>query len=223
MHSDAEAPSELYVYDLDGVITTRDTFVALLLGRLRASRLRYARALPLIAGWAASRTTASRSAFAQRITRVALRGLSEEAYAQLAQGFGARVGVDPAWIRQSTVQRIRAQHESGAQVVIATATEQRLAESLLRAAGVPYDMLCASLLAAAPDGMRFVDHRMGQRKADALIEHAVPMAAAEFATDSAADLPTARLAKRLVLIGSSPSTRERFANEGLSFELGPEG
>ncbi|WP_024356436.1 haloacid dehalogenase-like hydrolase [Leucobacter chironomi] len=223
MHTDAGTPADLYVYDLDGVITTRDTFVELLLARLRASRLRYARSLPLIAAWAASRTTSSRSALAQRITTVALRGLSEEAYAQLAREFGARVGADPSWIRESTVRRIRRQVETGARVVIATATEQRLAETLLQAAGVPYHLLCASLIEATPSGVRFMDHRMGQRKADALTELGVPMDTAEFATDSAADLPTALLAKRLVLIGASARTRARFTEQGVSFELGPEG
>lgn len=117
------------------------------------------------------------------------------------------------------MQRIRRQHAEGARIVIATATERRLAEVLLAAAGIPYDLLSASILIETPSGMEFADHRVGTRKAEALREQGVPIEAAEFVTDSLADLPTARAAARVVLIGASPRTRRRYARAAVSLAV----
>ena len=78
-------------------------------------------------------------------------------------------------MRDEAVQRIRRQHAEGARIVIATATERRLAEALLAAAGIPYDLLSASILIETPSGMEFADHRVGTRKAEALREQGVPI------------------------------------------------
>lgn len=39
------------VYDLDGVITTKDTLSCLLVGRLTASPLKLVRSLPIVVRW----------------------------------------------------------------------------------------------------------------------------------------------------------------------------
>lgn len=64
--------------------------------------------------------------------------------------------------------------------------------------------------------MRVADHRVGIRKAEALRDLRVPLENAEFVTDSITDLPTARAAARVVLIGASPRARDRFVRSGIS-------
>lgn len=197
---------KLVVYDLDGVITRKDTFTALVLGRLARSPLRLLRALPL----AATILSGKKPEASRRIAETALSGMTDADYAALAAQLGRKFAADPKWMRPYSVRRIRRQYDAGARIVIATAAERRLAEALLAAADVPYDLLSASLLKALPSGLAVCDHRVGARKTEALIELDVPIANAEFVTDSITDLPTAETAACVVLIGASGRTRRRF-------------
>ena len=207
------------VYDLDGVITRRDSFTAVVVDRLRRAPLRLLKALPAVVPMVLSMRADRRQRAARRVAQIALGGLHEPGYITLATAFGRRIGASPSWVRDEAVQRIRRQHAEGARIVIATATERRLAEALLAAAGIPYDLLSASALIETPSGMKFADHRVGMRKAEALREQGVPIEAAEFVTDSLADLPTARAAGRVVLIGASPRTRRRYARAAVSLAV----
>lgn len=203
------------VYDLDGVITRKDSFTAFMGQRLRRAPLRLIAALPAMGLMLLSTRPARRQQMAHRVTEIALAGLDERDYGVLVTAFGHRIGADPAWVRNETVQRLRQQHAAGVRIVIATATERRLAEALLASAGVPYDALSASVLAGTPTGMRVVDHRVGVRKMEALREQGVPLGEAEFVTDSITDLPTARAAARVVLVGASLRTRDQFIQAGV--------
>ncbi|WP_431792002.1 HAD family hydrolase [Kocuria palustris] len=204
------------MYDLDGVLTTRDSFTALVIEQLRRAPLRLMRALPAAAVMLVSGREQRKRQAAARVAAIALRGMSDDEYTALATGFGTRIGGDRAWIRIDTVERIRRQSAQGVRIVIATATEQRLAQALLAQAGVPYDLLSASVLTQTASGMEVSDHRVGDRKTDALREQCVPIEQAEFVTDSMTDLPTARAAARVVLIGASQKTRERYGQAGVS-------
>lgn len=204
-HSFQEVP-KLVVYDLDGVITRKDTFTALVLGQLWRSPRRLLRALPV----AVTILSGKKAEASRRIAEIALAGMTDADYAGLAEQLGRKFAADPKWMRPDTAKRIRRQYDSGARLVIATATERRLAEALLAAANIPYDLLSASHLEAKPSGLAVRDHRIGVRKADALIELGIPVASAEFVTDSITDLPTAEAAGYVVLIGASARTRRRF-------------
>lgn len=204
------------VYDLDGVITRKDSFTAFMGQRLRRAPLRLLAALPAMGLMLLSTRPARRQQMAHRVTEMALAGLDERDFGVVVTAFGHRIGADAAWVRNETVQRIRRQHAAGVRIVIATATERRLAEALLASAGVPYDALSASVLTGTPTGMAVSDHRVGARKAEALQELGTPLEDAEFVTDSITDLPTARAAARVVLIGASPRTRDRYARAGIT-------
>lgn len=206
---------DIVVYDLDGVITTKDSFTALILRRLRTKPLRLLQALPAATTMLLSRREEQRYRTARRIAEIALTGMDERAYTKLALSLGNSIGDDPAWIRPEAVRRIRRQHADGARVIIATASEHQLAQALLARASVPYDVLSASLLAEGRSGMIVADHRVGSRKTVALREQQVPIEDAEFVTDSISDLPTAQAADHVVLIGASPKTRERYARAGI--------
>ncbi|MGO2112312.1 MAG: haloacid dehalogenase-like hydrolase [Pseudoclavibacter sp.] len=210
-----ETHTDVIVYDLDGVITTRDSFTALIIEQLRRSPLRLVRALPAAVTMFLSMREERRREAAARVTAIALAGLRDGDYAELAATFGNRIGGDQAWVRAATVERIRRQRVQGARIIIATATERRLAEALLERAGAPYDLLSASVLVETMTGMEVSDHRVGARKLEALREHGIAIEEGEFVTDSLTDLPTARAAARVILIGASEKTRERYAQAGI--------
>lgn len=216
-----DAHTELIVYDLDGVITTRDSFTALIVEQLRRRPLRLMRALPATVMMLLSRHEERRRDSAARVTKIALSGLSDHDYSRLAAAFGRRIGGDSSWIRPTTVERLRRQSARGATIVIATATEHRLAKALLAQARVPYDLLSASILTESSTGMTVADHRVGARKLDALREQSIGIEQAEFVTDSMTDLPTARTAARVVLIGASKKTRHRYSLAGVPVQSAP--
>lgn len=183
--------------------------------RFRQSPQRLLATLPAVGLMLLSPRPGRRRRIAHRVAEIVLAGLAEHDYAALAADFGRRIGRDPEWMRAETVQRIRHQHAEGMQIVIATATERRLAEALLASAEVPYDLLSASCLNSTPTGMAVTDHRIGARKAEALRELGIPLDEAEFVTDSITDMSTARAAARIVLIGASARTRGRYARAGI--------
>ena len=86
------------VYDLDGVITTRDSFTALIVEQLLRAPLRLLRALPVAATMLVSRREKHKRHAAARIAAIALAGMSNDDYTALATKFGTRIGDDPAWI-----------------------------------------------------------------------------------------------------------------------------
>lgn len=203
------------IYDLDGVVTRKDSFTWLLVRRLRASPKRMLQAAPSFVQWLVAATPEGRASAARRIATVALAGMREDEYHELARVTGEYIGADASWIRPAVVRRMREQHAAGVRIVVATASEQRLAEALLTRAGAPFDTLSASQLAVTAAGPEVLDHRIGTRKADALRELGIDLGRAEFVTDSATDLPTARLASTVVLVAASRRTEARFAREGI--------
>ncbi|MGY4721434.1 haloacid dehalogenase-like hydrolase [Naumannella huperziae] len=213
--TDEDGDHRLVIYDLDGVITRRDTFTALVIHRLRRAPFRLLRAtmaaMPMLRGDATSRHEA-----AQRVAEIAMTGLREREYIAEARAFGKRIAGDPCWIRPWAVDRLRRQHAKGARIVVATATERSLAAALLDHAAVPYDSLSASSLTETASGMQVADHRVGTRKMEALREMGVSIEDAEFVTDSTTDLPTAQVAARVVLIGASTRTHDKFLRSGVT-------
>lgn len=205
------------IYDLDGVIIRNDSFASLLAARLRSSPRRLLRAGPSISAWAFSRDAESRARVARRLTAVALSGMRDGQYGAMAETMGARIGASRRWVRADVVARIRRQHAEGKTIVIATATEARLASALLVRARVPFDHLSASELAQTATGMVFTDHRVGSRKAEALVSSGIDLATAEFATDSGTDLPTARRAGHVVLVGAGGRTRAEYERAGIRY------
>jgi phosphatidylglycerophosphatase C len=207
------------VYDLDGVITRKDSFSGLVVERLRQAPHRLLEAMPAAGAMLLGEHTRHRHRSARRVAEIALSGLCESEYLALATSFGHHIGGRPSWMRSSAVRRIRRQHAKGARIVIATASERHLAQALLTRAEVPYDLLSASMLAETSTGMTVADHRVGARKTESLREQGIVIEEAEFVTDSLTDLPTARAAASVVLIGASSRTRERFARAGVSTAL----
>lgn len=211
------------VFDLDGVLSARDTFSALLVAHATRHPTALLRALPTIPGWWRSRSDTTRNAAAaRRVTAAALAGLGHDGYALLADRLGAAWGADPGWVRRDVVHRLDGLRAAGHRIVVATATERRLATAFLDHAGATPDLLVASELGWDDHGtVRFVRHLRGAAKLDALVDAGVDVARSRFFTDSWDDHPTARAAAALVLVHPSTATVNRYTAAGLAFELIP--
>ncbi|AQP49359.1 hypothetical protein BW730_12565 [Tessaracoccus aquimaris] len=209
----------MFVYDLDGVITTRDTLTALIVERLRSRPGRALRAIPHAATRLFCRG-AARHDRARAVVGHALAGLGLDEYERLAATVGARLGSDSRWIRRAVCERLRSRHAAGARIVIATASEELLVRALLEGAGVPFDLLSATTLGTGRSGLRVDDYRIGPRKATALLQAGVRIDEATFVTDSTTDLPTARLAASVELVGASRRTSAAFRRAGVAADEG---
>lgn len=210
------------VFDLDGVLSTKDTFTALLAARLRQAPWLILPALPGVVAWAVSRHDVRGNARAARaIAAIALRGVPEARYAVLAERLGARLAGDPGWVRAELVERMRSLRASGRRVVVATATERRLAAAFLAGIGAEHDLLIASELRWGGADGAFARHRRGAAKRDALLAAGVDLGAATFFTDSFDDHATAALAGELVLVHPSDRALRRYAASGLAFTVLP--
>ncbi|HYF73917.1 MAG TPA: haloacid dehalogenase-like hydrolase [Nocardioides sp.] len=198
------------VFDLDGVITARDTFATLVTRRLRRAPWRLALALPALPLMAAtSGRPAWRAPVARYLVRVALLrsdpGTAREEARRLALEFAAT----PDWLCPAGLDAARRHLAAGDRVVVLTATEQTLARTLLDEVGLRDAELIASGLASAPGGARMRPHTYGARKLEALRTAGVPRPWAVMYTDSWADSPVLAEVDQVVLVAPAPRLLER--------------
>lgn len=204
--SDAAAagddPREVAVFDLDGVLTRRDTFTLFVLGRFRRHPLRVALALPLVP---LMLLPASRRWAITLAVRLSLLRLSVAAYQAQAAAFAQRLATTPRALQPGCVAQARAHLDGGARVVFATASEQALARALLDAVGLPDAELVASRLSRRGRGWQVALHNLGAEKPRQLAAHGVAAPWAVAYSDHAIDLPLLRGAEVAVLVNASPA------------------
>jgi phosphatidylglycerophosphatase C len=198
------------LFDLDGVLTRRDTFETLVVRRLRTSRWRLAAAVPALPLLTlTARHPEWRGRVSRHLVRLALRGLSLDQARDLAIATGAEFARTPAWLNQELVERARGHLAEGDRVLVVTATEEHLARTLLDAVGLADVELVASGLARVAGGVGLRPHAYGRGKLRALRDRGVPLPWAVLYTDSLADEPVMRHVEEVVLIDPSPSLVRR--------------
>lgn len=206
------------VLDLDGVLSTRDTFATLLVEAARRSPRASARSAPVLVRWLRAGHDVPRHAAASReVARSLLRGMSEPAYDALAAAVGRRLGATAA--RRSMLDVAAQLRSDGAHIVVATGSEHRLAAAFLAGAGVEHDLLLASTLRWTPTGPEFDRHIRGESKLTALRDAGVDIERRRFWTDSFDDFPTAAAAASVVLVAPSRHCAARFRESGVAIEL----
>lgn len=210
------------VLDLDGVLSTRDTFATLLVEAARRAPLVGLRSTPELMRWLRAGHDVPRHAAASReVARGLLRGMTEPEYDTLAHDVGTRMGRVAA--RHAMVEVAGGLRRAGAHVVVATGSEQRLATAFLAAAGIEHDLLLASTLRWTPTGPVFDRHIRGESKLTAIREAGIDIERRRFWTDSFDDHPTAAAAASVVLVAPSRHSAARFRATGMAIELLPRG
>lgn len=213
--SGAAAP--LVVFDLDGVLTGRDTFTEFVVRAARADPWRMAllvpAVLPLALTAARPELRAVVSRYAVRIALLA-RDLDEVrgCLAALGREFVERQH-EWGWVRPQAREQVAAHLEAGDRVVVATATERTLARALLDAWGLHSVDVVASELHRSKVGSGLRPHNIGRTKANRLHDFAGPSGErlAVLYTDSRADLPLMQAAAEVVLVNGSQRLRRVVA------------
>ncbi|MFS0704575.1 haloacid dehalogenase-like hydrolase [Cellulomonas sp. 179-A 9B4 NHS] len=203
---DGTAPA-VTLFDLDGVLSRRDTMGAVVAHRLRRRPHRLPAVVVLVAlARVLPPHGAARPALNRLLVRLALGRLSRERYeavvgavaAALVSAGNASAAAREAW--DAAARR--------GPVVVVTATEELLARTYLRAAGLDPDVLVASRIAFTRRP-RLVEHVVGEVKVRRLREAGIRLDDAVLHTDSASDLPLARAVRRC-----GPRQRERAHASG---------
>lgn len=192
------------VFDLDGVLTTRDTFATLVRRRLSRSPWRLVLALPALPVMAVTGSHPRlRGAVARYLVRVALLGERPEAARERTRELAREFARNPAWLCGPGVRAARGHLDAGDRVVVVTATERELARTLLDEVGLGAADVLASELSPALGGSRMAPHNYGPRKLETMEARGLPRPWAVMYTDSWADEAVAGAVDRVVLVNPS--------------------
>lgn len=198
------------VFDLDGVITARDTFATLVTRRLVRAPWRLVLALPALPLMAATGARPQwRAPVSRYLVRVALLGSDVDGARDESRRLASEFARTPDWLCPAGLDAARRHLVAGDRVVVLTATEQTLARTLLDEVGLREAELLASELAPARGGVRMHPHTYGARKVEALRAAGVPRPWTVMYTDSWADSPVLAEVERVVLVAPSPRLLER--------------
>ena len=195
------------LFDLDGVLSKKDTMGTLVVQRLRRHPTLLIAAVPLaLLARIAPPPGRLKPAINRRLVALALRGLTESAYRKLAESTALTLASLPTNISVQALSEFEAARAIG-RVIVTTATEHHLATAYLHAIGLGPVELEASALTFDGRRVRLVPHNVGAAKVAELRAAGVELGAATLYTDSPSDLPLAQQVARVVLV--NPSSRSR--------------
>ncbi|MGW5781936.1 haloacid dehalogenase-like hydrolase [Streptomyces sp. NPDC003863] len=198
------------IFDLDGVLTREDTMASLVSTRLAARPHRLVAATaPYALALAAPPDGALRPAMNRAIVALALRGMTQAEYEELAITTG-RTMADGSKVVGQAVATCKLARLQGP-TVVATASEATLARAFLDGVGRDDIPLVASQLEFAPRGPRLTAHNIGAAKLTAVRTAGFAPEDAVFYTDSASDIPLARVARRTVAVNAVRRSIKKLA------------
>lgn len=203
-------PGEVALFDLDGVLTRRDSFTGFVLRRLRRRPLRVALALPLVPFML---LPATRRAAILIVVRLSLLRLSVAGFRAEAAAFGDELAARPRALQPGCVAEARRHLDAGARVVFVTACEQTIARALLDRAGLPEVELVASRLARGGRTWKVALHNLGEEKPRQLALHGIVAPWEAAYSDHAVDLPLLGGARVAVLVNPRPALLELARRE----------
>lgn len=210
----------LALFDLDGVLSRRDTMATLVIRVLRTRPWRVLAVVPLVvAAAAASPAGDLRPRLNRALVRIALRGMTRETYDRLARSTGAALAGNPRVPSEPLRARVRQELER-ARVVVVTASEQTLARAFVDGLGLTSVEVIGSRLRDDGAGLRIAFHNVGRHKVGSLRLRGLTLDGATLYTDSASDLPLARVVWRTVLVNGGMRSRRLFRrNRRVSTEV----
>ncbi|WP_067196173.1 HAD family hydrolase [Microbacterium sp. XT11] len=205
------------VFDLDGVLSRSDTMATVVFSRLRRRPWLVVpvAALAAVAAMAGTRGDV-RPRCNRAIVHLALSGLAADGYHRLADEAARRLASRPGNVAPEVVAALRDGIEQG-DALVTTATERYLAMRYLTEIGADAAPLHASEFVFTRRGPRFARHNVGAAKVEAFVRSRRDEAIDTLYTDSASDLPLARLSAMTVLVGSSTRAARVLERAGVSF------
>lgn len=203
-------PGQIALFDLDGVLTRRDSFAGFVLRRLRRRPLRLAPALPLVPFML---LPATRRAAIVLVVRLSLLRLSVAGFRAEVAAFVDALAAKPRAIQPGCVQEARRHLDAGARVVFVTACEQTIARALLDRVGLPEVELVASRLARRGRSWRVALHNLGEEKPRQLALRGIVAPWEAAYSDHAVDLPLLGGARVAVLVNPRPALLELARRE----------
>jgi len=205
------------VFDLDGVLSRSDTMATVVFSRLRRRPwlLVPVAALAAAAGLAGARG-GTRPRCNRAIVHLALSGVTPDDYRRLAEEAARRLASRQGNVPPAVVAALRDAIQRG-DGLVSTATERYLAARYLAEIGADAAPLHASEFVFTRRGPRFARHNVGEHKAEALVRVHPGATIDALYTDSASDLPLARLSTITVLVGSSARAARGFERAGVRF------
>ena len=208
----SSTPPRIVLFDLDGVLSHRDTMSHVVIRRFAQHPLRIPLGLPMLAAsLLLDPTNDNRAKLNRRLVALALRGLQHTDYNAIADTAGERLALSPHWPVLAAIARAGHHLELGDRVIVTTASERRLARRYLDAVGLGTVELFASELKATFTGLACVTHNYGVQKVVALDRARIDLADALLYTDSSSDLPLALRCRETVLVNASSATARRLA------------
>lgn len=208
-------------FDLDGVLSRSDTMASMIFARLRVTPwLAVPVAVLALAAALAPATGIIRPRCNRAIVHIALAGMSRSEYIHLAGTVAEVLAVRVGNTAPKILAELRRTHREGSGFVT-TASEYHLAAAFLRLLGVDGIPIHASEFHFSATGPRFVRHNVGDAKADARLRSSTQPQINTLYTDSASDLPLARLSAHTVLVGPSARSVRAFEQSGVPFTAEP--
>src|SRR3954470_8159054 len=210
--SSAPSPAApVVLFDFDGVLFRGDSFSALIGKHLRRQWWRVVLALPvllLLAPLLAVRRL--RRPILRFIVHLALIGVSETQYRQMAAEFGRGLAADTEKFIEGGLAALKRHAASGARVVVVSGCEETLARAILDELGLRDIELIASRLVGSRFGMRVGVHTFGPEKVRQLAARGIHPPWDIAYSDSSTDAAMLVAARSSVLVNAKPATRERL-------------
>lgn len=207
------------LFDLDGVLASRDTFATFVLRRFRRRPLKMLLALPVLPLLVATRRRPRlHGAINRHLVRVALLGDEVQEVRAEAAELGGEFARTATWILRPGVEQALNHLSRGDRVVVVTATERGLARSLLDGIGLTEVELVASELAQGRSGPRLQPHNYAGEKRRRLLAAGIAEPWEIVYSDSLSDEPLLIAARRRVLVNPSRTLLTRAQRRMSSVE-----
>lgn len=202
--------AEVALFDLDGVLTRGDTMASLVGRRLLQRPFRLLKAVPLfLLSLIAPPDWDLKSTVNRKLVALALKGLTDDDYAQLAATTGQFLASKPSFVNKHMVTLCHDSAVRGRAIVV-TASERRLARAYLDGVGLNAVELIASDLGGRGQDLFLARHNVAAAKLAKLTEAGVNLAASTFYTDSATDIPVAAAAGKTFIVNAGLRSHRRL-------------
>jgi phosphatidylglycerophosphatase C len=199
--------SRIVLFDFDGVLFQGDSFSMFMRHRYKQSWLSKLLALLTLPWWLPCMLL-SRWWGARVLVHVALFGMGQKRYQQMAEAFADQLVRRPRQFYRDGLQALRRHIAEGDEVIVVTGCEQTLAARLLAQLGLSEVQVIGSQLKPGWSGMRVTVHNVGRRKVQSLAARGVKGWRVAYG-DSMFDVAMLKQAREAVLVNSTPKLCKR--------------